>query len=157
MTGMSGEYVVRGNDAECYIKMPDGKRYNFAQAISLEATMDINKSKAPALGRSGKINFGSSWEGSGTMTMHYNQSIMRQILYQFKNSGTEIYFTIEVINRSNDSVIGNQKVYLNGCSIDGGTLAKFDADADYLDEDVSFTFDDWELDESFKELPFMKA
>ena len=28
-------------------------------------------------------------------------------------------------------------------------LAKFDADADYLDEDVDFTFDDFEIPEKF--------
>ena len=38
------------------------------------------------------------------------------------------------------------------CNMDGGTLAKFDADADYLDEDMDFTFDDWELPEKFAPL-----
>ena len=33
--------------------------------------------------------------------------------------------------------------------MDGGILAKFDADGEYLDEDMDFTFEDWELQEKF--------
>ncbi len=29
--------------------------------------------------------------------------------------------------------------------MDGGLLAKFDADAEYLEEDMDFSFDDWEI------------
>ena len=91
------------------------------------------------------------------MTLHYNQSIMREIMYQFKELGTEVYFTIEVTNKSNDGIIGEQTIMLNNCSINGGTLTKFDSDSDYLDEDVEFTFDDWEMPKKFNQLPFMSA
>ena len=77
-------------------------------------------------------------------------------MYQFKEQGTEVYFTIEVTNKSNDSIIGEQTIMLNNCSINGGTLAKFDSDSDYLDEDVEFTFDDWEMPETFSLLNGMQ-
>ncbi len=38
------------------------------------------------------------------------------------------------------------------CNIDGGVLAKFDADGEYLDEEMSFTFEDFKMPESFTEL-----
>ena len=39
---------------------------------------------------------------------------------------------------------------LKGCNIDGGILAKFDASSDDpLDEDVDFTFEDFEMPEEF--------
>ena len=38
------------------------------------------------------------------------------------------------------------------CNIDGGILAKFDADAEYLDESMDFTFDDFEMPEAFANL-----
>ena len=34
-----------------------------------------------------------------------------------------------------------QTVILKDCNIDGGILTKFDADAEYLDEDMDFTFE----------------
>jgi hypothetical protein len=33
--------------------------------------------------------------------------------------------------------------------MDGGILAKFDADGEYLEEDMDFTFEDWEMKTSF--------
>ena len=38
------------------------------------------------------------------------------------------------------------------CNIDGGILAKLDASAEYLDEDMDFTFDDFEMPEAFANL-----
>ena len=33
--------------------------------------------------------------------------------------------------------------------MDGGILAKFDADGEYLDESMDFTFEDFEMPEEF--------
>ena len=52
--------------------------------------------------------------------------------------------------------MGRQTVILKDCNVDGGILAKFDADAEYLDEDMDFTFEDWEMPETFKMLTGME-
>ena len=41
------------------------------------------------------------------------------------------------------------RLILKDCNLDGGILAKFDADAEYLDEDADFTFEDFEIPEMF--------
>ena len=45
---------------------------------------------------------------------------------------------------------------MKDCNVDGGILAKFDADAEYLDEDLDFTFEDWEMPEQFGNLQGMQ-
>ncbi|WP_219719918.1 phage tail tube protein, partial [Clostridioides difficile] len=47
------------------------------------------------------------------------------------------------------SAVGRQTVVLKDCNMDSGIITKFDADGEYLDEDMDFTFEDWELVESF--------
>ena len=148
---MKAKDVITGSLAECRVTI-DGNRYNFAHAINLEATMEKNKTTAPVLGKTGKVNITSTWEGSGSMTMHYNSSIIRELLYRYKETGEETYFEIQVVNEAPGSSVGRQTVILKDCTVDGGILAKFDADADYLDEDMDFTFDDWELPEKFAPL-----
>lgn len=150
-TTMNAKDVIKGSLAECWVTI-DGNRYNFAHAINLEATMEKNKTTAPVLGKTGKVNITSTWEGSGSMTMHYNSSIIRELLYRYKETGEETYFEIQVKNEAPGSSVGSQTVILKDCTIDGGILAKFDADADYLDEDMDFTFDDWEIPEKFSPL-----
>ena len=151
MATMNAKDVIKGSLAECWVTI-DGSRYNFAHAINLEATMEKTKTTAPVLGKTGKVNITSSWEGSGSMTMHYNSSIIRELLYKYKETGEETYFEIQVKNEAPGSSVGSQTVILKDCTIDGGILAKFDADADYLDEDMDFTFDDWEIPQKFSPL-----
>ena len=76
-------------------------------------------------------------------------------MYKFKETGKDIYFDIQITNEDPTSSVGRQTVVLKDCNIDGGILAKFDADGEYLDEDMDFTFEDFEMPEEFKLLKGM--
>lgn len=60
--------------AECYITI-GSRRYNFMQAINLEAKFEKNKTEVPILGKTGKGNRATGWKGTGSATFHYNTSI----------------------------------------------------------------------------------
>ena len=66
-----------------------------------------------------------------------------------------MYFDIQISNEDPTSAVGRQTVILKGCNMDGGVLAKFDADAEYLDEEMDFTFEDWEIPQKFQALSGM--
>jgi len=151
---MKASDAISGSLAECYITI-DGNRYNFMQAINLEAKIDKNKTKVPALGKTGKGNKSTSWEGSGSSTFHYNTTIFRNLLKEYKDSGEDVYFDIQVTNEDPSSSVGRQTVILKDCNVDGGILTKFDADAEYLDEDMDFTFEDFDIVEEFSNLSGM--
>lgn len=155
MQTMNAKDAVSASLAECFVTI-DGDRYNFMQAINLEAKVDKKKSKIPILGKTGAGNKSTGWEGSGKATFHYNTSIFRQLLHRFKETGEDVYFDIQVTNEDPTSSVGRQTVILKGCNIDGGVLTKFDADAEYLDEDMDFTFEDFEIPEKFGILAGMK-
>lgn len=151
---MNAKDTISANLAECFITI-EGNRYNFAQMISLEAKLEKTKSKVPILGKTGKGNKATGWEGTGSATMHYNQSILRELMYRYKETGEDVYFDIQVTNEDPTSSIGRQTVILKDANLDGGILTKFDADAEYLDEDVDFTFEDFQMPEKFKILNCM--
>ena len=151
---MNGKDTVSASLAQCYITI-EGTRYNFMQAINLEATLEKNKTEVPILGKTGKGNKATGWTGSGSATFHYNQSIFRDLLLRYKNTGEDIYFDRQVTNEDPTAAVGRQTVILKSCNIDGGTLAKFDADGEYLDEDMDFTFEDFEIPEKFSLLSGM--
>lgn len=54
------------------------------------------------------------------------------------------------------SRVGRQTVILKDCNIDGGVLTKFDANAEYLEEEMDFTFEDFEMPETFAPLAGME-
>ena len=151
---MNAKDTVSASLAECFVTI-EGRRYQFMQAINLEAKMEKNKSEVPILGKTGKGNKSTGWKGTGNATFHYNSSVLREVLYKFKESGEDIYFDIQVSNEDPTSAVGRQTIILRDCNLDGGILAKFDADAEYLDEEYDFTFEDWEMPEEFTELSGM--
>jgi hypothetical protein len=155
MNTMKAKDAVSASLAECFVTI-DGNRYNFMQAIDLEATFEKQKTEVPILGKTGRGNKSTGWRGTGTATFHYNTSIFRELLYRYKNTGEDIYFDIQVTNEDPTSSVGRQTVILKDCNIDGGILAKFDADADYLDETLDFTFEDFEIPEKFNMLLGMR-
>lgn len=151
---MNAKDAVSASLAECFVTV-DGNRYNFMQAINLEASIEKNKSEVPILGKSGKGNKSTGWKGTGSATFHYNTSVFRELLLRYKNTGEDVYFDIQVTNEDPTSSVGRQTVILKDCNMDGGILTKFDADAEYLDEDMDFTFEDFEIPEKFNILSGM--
>ena len=152
---MNAKDAVSASLAECFVTL-DGNRYNFMQAIDLEANFEKQKAEVPILGKPGRGNKSTGWKGTGSATFHYNTSIFRELLYRYKNTGEDIYFDIQVTNQDPTSAVGRQTVILKGCNTDGGILTKFDADDEYLDETLDFTFEDFEIPEKFNMLPGMQ-
>ena len=154
---MNGNVVMKAKDtlfaglAECYVTIGT-RRYNFMQAINMEVNFKKNKTKVPILGKTGKGNKASGWEGTGKATFHYNTSVFRQMMLQYKDTGEDVYFEIQISNEDKSAAVGRQTIILIDCNIEGGILAKFDADGEYLDESMDFTFEDFKMPESFKDL-----
>ena len=154
---MADNVIMKGRDtvfaglAQCFVTI-EGRRYNFMQAINLEAKFEKNKIKVPILGKTGKGNKASGWSGTGSATFHYNTSIFRELMVRYKDTGEDVYFEIQISNEDPTSAVGRQTMILMDCNTDGGILAKFDADGDYLDEDMDFTFEDFKMPETFKNL-----
>ena len=148
---MKAKDTIFAGLAECFVTIGT-RRYNFMQAINLEATFEKTKSEVPILGKTGKGNKATGWKGTGSATFHYNTSIFRQMMLDYKNTGQDTYFEIQISNEDPTSGAGRQTIILYDCNIDGGTLAKFDADGEYLDEDMDYTFEDFTMPESFSNL-----
>lgn len=151
---MHAREAVSAALAECFVTI-EGTRYNFMQAIDLEATMEKNKTEVPILGKPGKGNKATGWAGSGSATFHYNTSIFRKVMKKYKETGEDIYFDIQITNEDKTSTVGRQTIILKDCNIDSLPIAKFDADGEYLEDEFDFTFEDWEMPEEFTVLEGM--
>jgi len=151
---MKAKDAISAKLAECYVTI-NGRRYNFMQAINLEASFEKDKTEVAILGKTGKGHKATGWNGTGSATFHYNTSIFRELLAKYKDSGEDVYFEIQVTNEDPTSSAGRQTLVFMDCNVDGGILAKFDADGEILDEDFDFTFEDFKMPEKFTALAGM--
>lgn len=148
---MNGSDAVSASLAECFVTV-NSNRYNFMQMINFEASITKNKTTVPVLGQTGKGNKANGWTGVFKGKAHYNQSVFRQLLMEYKETGEDIYFDIQVTNYDPASNAGSQTIVFTGCNIDGGVLAKFDAEGDYLSETITGTFEDFKMPKKFNNL-----
>ena len=151
---MKAKDTLSAKLAECFVTIK-GNRYNFMQIINFEAKFEKNKTEVPILGRTGTGNKTTGWKGTGSGTFHYNTSIFREMLLNYKDTGEDVYFEIQVTNEDPTSAAGRQTIVFLDCNTDGGVLSKFDADGEYLDEEMDFTFEDFKMPETFNLLDGM--
>jgi hypothetical protein len=148
---MNAMDTVSARLADCYVTI-DGERYNFMQAISLEAKAVKKKVSVPILGRLTGGNKAAGMTLSGKARFHRNTSIFNKVMQRYKDKGEDIYFDIQVVNEDPTSSVGRQEIMLYDCNIDSAVLTSFDAEGQYLTDELEFTFEDWDMTSSFSNL-----
>ena len=148
---MKARDTIAAKLAECFITIGT-RRYNFMQMIDMEAKVEKTKTTVPRLGAIMAGHKSCGMEGTFSGTAHYNQSVLRQALLDYKNTGQDVYFEMQITNDDPTSEAGRQTIIFYDCNTDGGILAKFDADGEYLDEEIEGTFEDFSMPESFANL-----
>ena len=142
---MKGKDAISGSLAKCFVTIGN-RRYSFMQAINVKAEMEKTKVEVPILGKT----------GTGSATFHMNTSIFRELLQEYTRTGKDVYFDMQLVNEDPTASVGKQTIMLIDCNLDGGIIALFDADADYLEDEFDFTFEDWKIVDKFTDLDGMK-
>ena len=146
--------TISGAEAECYVVINGEKKWCM-NAKNLKATYEKNKTEVRVLGCRNSKNKSNGGKGTGTGTFFYNTSTFRELMYEYKQNGTDFYFEMYITNEDSTSATGRQTTILKDCNLDSVVVAAFDVDAGELEEDLAFTFDDWELAEKFTEVEGM--
>lgn len=148
---MNGKDAVYGSLAECFITIGD-RRYNFMSMTEFESKWEVNITEVPILGKVGMGHKAAGGKGTWSGTAHYNQSVFRAMADHYQKTGEMPYFEIQVSNEDPSSAAGRQTIVHRGCLCDTFALAKFQAGEELLDEEISGTFEEWDMPEMFNEL-----
>lgn len=151
---MNAKDAVYGSLAECFITI-DGRRLPFMQMTKFESKWEVNVTNVPILGKVGMGHKAAGGSGKWTGTAHFNQSYFRALADNYQKTGVMPYFEIQVTNEDPTSAAGRQTVIHYDCLCETFILAKFQAGEEILDEELSGTFERWDMPEKFKELPGM--
>lgn len=154
-TAMNAKDAVYGSLAECFVTINDS-RYNFMNLTEFESQWEVNVTEVAILGKVGMGHKAAGGKGTWSGTAHYNQSIFRKIAETYQKTGVMPYFEIQVTNEDPTSAVGRQTVIHHDCLCDTFTLAKFQAGEELLEEDLSGTFESWDMPETFRQLEGMQ-
>lgn len=146
---LKAEDTISGQEARAFITI-NGRNEELFFAKKLESKVEKEKSEIKTLGRRGTQNKAKGWKGTGTLTVYYVTSLFRELMIQYIKTGKDIYFDITVTNEDPTASIGRQTIVLKKCNFDEVSMASFDAEAEALEEDMAFTFEDVDLLDKFK-------
>lgn len=154
-TIMNAKDAVYGSLAECFITLEDN-RYNFMSLTKFESKWEVNITDVPILGKVGMGHKAAGGKGTWSGTAHYNQSILRKMADVYQKTGVIPYFEIQVTNEDPTSAVGRQTIIHHDCLCNTFILAKFQAGEELLDEELSGTFETWDMPETFTVLEGMQ-
>lgn len=77
---------------------------------------------------------------TGSMTIYYGTPYFLQMLQTYLKTGALPYFTIQITNDDASTTVGTQTVALYNVKLQKIPVAMLDADADYLEMEVSFSY-----------------
>lgn len=151
---MNAKDAVYGSLASCFVTIR-GRRLNFMHMTDFESKWDINITDIPILGKVGMGHKAAGGKGTWKGTAHYNSSHIRAVADEYQKTGVIPYFEIQVTNEDPTSAVGRQTVIHKDCLFDSVILSKFQAGEEILEEDLSGTFESWDMPEKFKDLDGM--
>jgi len=122
------------------------------ELANITITIDKDKTEFKAMGTRNTQNKTTGWKGTGSANVRYVSTRWAQLIQDYVKTGKDTYFTIVVTNEDPSSATGKQVIQILGCNLDSIDIAKLDVDTEILDQDIDFTFNDFNILESFKPL-----
>ena len=145
MKTLNAPDTISGKEGRAYAKI-DGNNEDLFFAKTIESTVEKSKSEVKAIGKRMTGHKTTGGNGTGSMTLYYMTPLFRQMIKQWKETGQDIYFDMVIENDDQESSAKKQSVLLIDCNLDSVVLGKLDGDSDDpLDEDVDFTFEDFDI------------
>ena len=90
---------------------------------------------------------------TGTMTIYYGTPHFLRLLQEYLKTGRLTYFTLQITNDDPATSVGTQTVVLYNVKLQKLPVAMLDADADFLEMEVSFSYTNIEVLNYFNDAP----
>lgn len=88
---------------------------------------------------------------TGSMTIYYGSPYFLRLLQEYLKTGKLPYFTLQITNDDPSTSVGTQTVVFYNVKLQKLPVAMLDADADFLEMEVSFSYTNIEVLDWFKD------
>lgn len=115
-----------------------------------EANVEKNKSEVNIMGRRMQGNKTTGASGTGTATFYKVTSQFARLMLDYVRTGVDPYFTIQGVLDDQSSNRGTERVSIFDVNFDSAQIARLDVDSEALEEEVPFTFEDFDIPEELR-------
>ncbi|MBX0319750.1 phage tail tube protein [Shouchella clausii] len=138
--------TISGKEGRLFL---DGEE--MAHIKSFEANVEKNKSEVNIMGRRMTGHKTTGATGTGTATFYKVTSRFQRIMMDYVKNGNDPYFTMQAVLDDKASGRGTERVTLYFVNFDSAKIAGLDVDSEALEEEVPFTFEDFDLPEQLSD------
>lgn len=151
MTILQAEDAVNGREGVATAEI-NGQVVELMELANINVNIEKTKTEFKAMGTRNTQNKTTGWKGTGSANVRYVSSRWAKLMEEYVKTGKDTYFTIVVTNEDPGSATGKQVIQVLGCNLDSLDIAKLDVDTEILDQDVDFTFNDFNVLQEFNSL-----
>ncbi|MEW8973934.1 MAG: phage tail tube protein [Tissierellaceae bacterium] len=145
--------VVSGKEGQAYLVI-NGRRHLLFCAKKIKIDFEKQKSEIKTIGRRATGHKATGFSLKGEMTILQPEDIFTEMVIEYIRTGQDIYFELLIENDDPTSEAGNKQTIVRDCNIDSATLAMLDAEADSLEQEVSFTCEDIDIIKKYNRLSY---
>ncbi|SFM37575.1 phage tail tube protein [Pelosinus propionicus] len=144
MSFLLAQDTISGKEGAAYATI-DGNVYSMFYIKKLKAESEKEKSEVKVVGTRTVQYKAKGLKYSGSMTIKDITTQFVSLVKTYQDSGTDTYFTIQIVNDDPTSTVGTKRTVLYNVNLDKVPIAQLDADSDDLEAEITFTFTSFEL------------
>lgn len=143
---LKAQNTISGKEGRLFL---DGQE--MAHIKTFEANVEKNKAEVNIMGHHMTGHKTTGANGTGTATFYKVTSQFVTLMMNYVKKGDDPYFTLQAVLDDQSSGRGTERVTLYDVNFDSAKIAGLDVDSEALEEEVPFTFEDFDVPEKLKD------
>jgi type VI protein secretion system component Hcp len=131
--------ALNGKSGSAFMTV-DGQNHELFQLKKFQSDAEFQESDFKVVGTTLVQKKTTGVTLTGTMTIYYGSPLFIKLLNEYLKTGKLPYFTLQITNDDPGTTVGKQIVALYNCKLSKVPVAMLDADTDWLEEEVSFSY-----------------
>ena len=144
MEGYQGENVIDKGSGTIYLKR-NGQNIHILRAKEITASVSKNKSEIRFMGNRMVGHKSHSASGTGTLILYRATSDLDQDLLDYIKNNNDLYYSLQVNTEDPSTKFGRESKVLYGVNFDEIPILNLSNDDDVIEQEMAFTFEDWDI------------
>ena len=140
--------ALNGKSGKAFLTI-NGKNYEMFGLKKFQSDAEFQESDFKVVGTTLVQKKTTGVTLTGTCTIYYGTPMFLNMVQEYLKTGRLPYFTFQITNDDPSTSVGTQTVALYNVKLSKVPVAMLDADAEFLEEEVSFSYTNIEVLSAF--------
>ena len=136
--------ALNGKQGSAFVTI-DGENHELFGAKKVQTNAEFQESDFKVIGTTLVQKKTTGVNLTGSMTIYYGTPLFIKMVQDYIKTGKVTFFDMQVTNDDPSTSVGKQTVVYYNCKLSKVPLSILDSDADFLEEEVGFSYTNLEV------------